>query len=218
MSPRRKATPTPNPKVCPTCQQPHERCTAHNRQGTPCRRWPIHGGWVCGMHGGKAPHVKQAAEKRVIEAEAAAAVAKFGLLRDIAPADALLEEVQRAANMVDYYAQAIRRADPDTDPDVLTYGLKHRIEKVNGETSTSEEKWTSAPTVLVDLWMRERAHYAQVAAAAARAGAELNASDGGALVVQVSWPAANPAGQPTALAIDPNPDRPRPSTSRKDTP
>jgi hypothetical protein len=41
------------------------KCTAHNRDGAECRSWAIHGGRVCGMHGGRAPHVKQAAEARM---------------------------------------------------------------------------------------------------------------------------------------------------------
>lgn len=41
------------------------RCTATNRQGTRCGKWPIPGGRVCRLHGGGAPQVIQAAEERL---------------------------------------------------------------------------------------------------------------------------------------------------------
>lgn len=46
----------------------HERqkCTAKSsRTGNPCQKWPINGGTVCRTHGGAAPQVKAAAEKRL---------------------------------------------------------------------------------------------------------------------------------------------------------
>jgi hypothetical protein len=44
------------------------RCSAKSsRTGLPCRRYPIAGGNVCMMHGGAAPQVRKAAEKRLEE-------------------------------------------------------------------------------------------------------------------------------------------------------
>lgn len=43
------------------------RCTAHTSAGNPCRKAPILGGTVCGTHGGRAPHVRAAANARVLE-------------------------------------------------------------------------------------------------------------------------------------------------------
>lgn len=44
-----------------------ERCTATNRQGQRCKRWPIRGGNVCTNHGGGAPQVKRKAAERLAE-------------------------------------------------------------------------------------------------------------------------------------------------------
>jgi hypothetical protein len=43
------------------------RCTAHNRFRQPCGQRPIIGGKVCVAHGGRAPHVRQAARERLLE-------------------------------------------------------------------------------------------------------------------------------------------------------
>lgn len=41
------------------------RCTATNRQGKRCGKWPIPGGSVCRMHGGAAPQVMLKAQDRL---------------------------------------------------------------------------------------------------------------------------------------------------------
>lgn len=55
------------------------RCKAHTSVGNPCRRAPIVGGEVCPSHGGRAPQVKAAAERRhaaqALEADARAVLA-----------------------------------------------------------------------------------------------------------------------------------------------
>jgi hypothetical protein len=42
-----------------------QRCGAHRQDGSPCGAWAIHGARVCGMHGGRAPQVRLAAEERI---------------------------------------------------------------------------------------------------------------------------------------------------------
>lgn len=43
-----------------------QRCTARISDGSrQCERWAINGGMVCATHGGRAPHVKQAAKERL---------------------------------------------------------------------------------------------------------------------------------------------------------
>lgn len=40
------------------------RCTARRSSGEPCGRWSVVGGFVCPSHGGRAPQVRAAAERR----------------------------------------------------------------------------------------------------------------------------------------------------------
>lgn len=46
------------------------RCTAWARsKGRPCGHWAIRGGYVCPTHGGKAPQVRLAAQRRLAAAQ-----------------------------------------------------------------------------------------------------------------------------------------------------
>src|SRR5687767_10123973 len=44
------------------------RCTARRSNGLPCRCYAIVGGKVCRVHGGGAPQVRAAADRRVLQA------------------------------------------------------------------------------------------------------------------------------------------------------
>ena len=44
------------------------RCSAHNRLGEPCGVTPIPGGSQCRFHGGNAPQVREAAQRRLLRA------------------------------------------------------------------------------------------------------------------------------------------------------
>lgn len=57
------------------------RCTATNRQGQRCKRWPIRGGYVCRNHGGGAPQVIAKAAER-LSALVPKAIAKLDALMD----------------------------------------------------------------------------------------------------------------------------------------
>jgi len=43
------------------------RCRGHRRDGSPCKRWAIRGGFVCPTHGGSARQVRRAARLRLTE-------------------------------------------------------------------------------------------------------------------------------------------------------
>jgi hypothetical protein len=45
-------------------------CKARTRTGEPCRNYAIVGGRVCFSHGGRAPQVRRAAQRRIAEAKA----------------------------------------------------------------------------------------------------------------------------------------------------
>lgn len=56
------------------------KCTATSkRTGQRCGRWPTIGATVCPNHGGKAPQVVAAAQRRIVEAEAADTVGRLRL-------------------------------------------------------------------------------------------------------------------------------------------
>lgn len=56
-------------------------CTATNRKGERCKRWPIAGGFVCRMHGGAAPQVKRKALERLMELQDRAIDRMAGLMQ-----------------------------------------------------------------------------------------------------------------------------------------
>jgi hypothetical protein len=122
------------------------RCTATNGRGERCKRRPILGGTVCPTHGGKAPQVRAAAERRVIEQTARAEVVLFGGRRDIHPADALLELVQWTAGEVDYWRHRVRLLDEDA----LTWGVTKVKEGGDDRGTTEEAKPNIAYVMLVD--------------------------------------------------------------------
>lgn len=55
-------------------------CTATNRQGKRCGKYPIPGGTVCRMHGGAAPQVQRAALERLMQYQDRALDRLFGLV------------------------------------------------------------------------------------------------------------------------------------------
>lgn len=42
-------------------------CSAHKKDGSPCKKRAITGATVCGSHGGMAPQVQQAARKKTVD-------------------------------------------------------------------------------------------------------------------------------------------------------
>jgi hypothetical protein len=145
------------------------KCKARSsRTGAPCKRRPMQGQQVCGTHGGKAPQNLAAAERRMAEIRAAKAVANFGLLREIDPKDALLEELYRTAGAIDWlHAQIL-----ELDPDGIIWGRTEEVDKGAGEHPGIDTTHAAAVNVWVQLWQKERDHLAAVAKAAIAAGIE----------------------------------------------
>jgi hypothetical protein len=60
-----------NPPLVPSTEVDPRRCKAHTSglhgEKRPCRNWAIAGGRVCRYHGGSAPQVKNAAQRRLNE-------------------------------------------------------------------------------------------------------------------------------------------------------
>lgn len=107
------------------------QCTATNRQGERCKRYPIPGGTVCTNHGGGAPQVKRRAQQRLLDA--------------IDPAiSVLIEEMHSAAKSADRQKAAnsildragIPRVVKETDSDTAREHLLERLRE-NRRTITS---------------------------------------------------------------------------------
>jgi hypothetical protein len=114
-----------------------EKCTARSsRTGDRCKRWPVAGGTVCPSHGGRAPQVRDAAERRQAEARIRA---ELGDLADFRAGDAgadpietLLRLLTQSRRRADLYAELLQQQyeraaeDPDGD-DRLPVGIKALI-------------------------------------------------------------------------------------------
>jgi len=133
-----------------------EKCGAKTHGlGTLCALPPAKGATRCRFHGGATPQSKRAAEKRLAHAEAEKAVRTYGLPRDIAPEDALLEEVHRTSGHVAWLGQLVGNLEQK--------GLK---QYAAGEGGALWER----PSVWVELYQRERTHLTHVCKAAISAG------------------------------------------------
>jgi hypothetical protein len=97
------------------------RCTASSRRqaGERCRAYAIRGASVCKVHGGSAPAVRAAAERRVARAEAVAALQLVGRpVQNADPAALLLDEIAHTAGSV----QALRGLLAELDPNDVVLG------------------------------------------------------------------------------------------------
>jgi hypothetical protein len=58
---------SPDPReLIPTAVLPPVICQAHTSSGRPCKKYAIVGGFVCATHGGSAPQVRAAANRRLL--------------------------------------------------------------------------------------------------------------------------------------------------------
>lgn len=166
---------------CTRCGKPHPRCTAHTRTGNPCGRTPAAGVTVCASHGGKAPQIIAAANRRLTEAAARADAARLGARTDIHPADALLDLVHYQAGIVTYWRTRVEALDHDA----LTWG-KTRTKTGGDDHGTTEE---AKPNIAYALLRDAQHDLATYATAALKAGVEERrvrlAEQQGALVATV---------------------------------
>lgn len=144
-------------------------CGAKKRQGEGTCTRPA--GWGtdhvgigrCKLHGGRTPdHVKQA---NVVKAERA--VATYGLPREVAPDQALLEEVHRTAGHVAWLGEVVGRLEQGE----VTWGLAEETDAPitdGGGGVTTKHK--AAVNVWVKLYQDERKHLAAVCRDALAAG------------------------------------------------
>lgn len=151
------------------------RCWATSaRTGQQCGNWPMTDMHVCRIHGGSSRNAKRGAQTRKNERLALAAVNTYGLPRDIDPATALLEEVQRTAGHVAWLGDVIQALQQDE----LVFGVSEITERplkeAGGMESTEIMVTETVRSVGVNTWLAlyqtERRHLVQVSKVALDAG------------------------------------------------
>lgn len=157
------------PKEPTPQKQPKEKCKARSTTtGKRCGRWPAKGQRVCVFHGGNAPQAKAAAQRRVAEQKARAALETYGRKVDTSPTEALLDEVRWTAGHVQWLRDRVR----ELEQAALTWGVTEQVEKQAGEFPGVDTTSSAAPNVWLDLYQRERKHLVDVCKAAISAGIE----------------------------------------------
>lgn len=136
------------------------RCGAKKRQGSgTCMQAA---GWgtdhvgvgACKLHGGKTPNARKAAQHE----QAEKAVVIYGLPREIDPHSALMEELWRTAGHVSWLGTLIAEFEADGD-------LKQYQHTEVGGT-------IERPAVWIELYHRERKHFAEIAKTCVAVGIE----------------------------------------------
>jgi hypothetical protein len=144
------------------------QCTAKSRTGNRCKRYAVRGMTVCRFHGGAAPQVKKAAERRLAEQAAIEAVKTYGLPVDISPVDALLEEVRWTAGHVAWLCARVQ----EVEQKALVWGVTEKVDKGSGEFIGVDTTEAAATNMWLTLYQRERKHLVDVCKAAISAGVE----------------------------------------------
>lgn len=80
----------------------------------------------------------------------------YGVPRDVAPLEGLLEEIRRTAGAIDWLGAQIA----ELDPSAVAYGLSETIEREGGSDAVREVVQRAGINVLVQLYLSERRHYA----------------------------------------------------------
>lgn len=159
--------------MTPTDPAPrHDRayCGANRRQreGT-CQRpagWgtPHPGFGPCKLHGGSTRNHVAAGQRAMAER----AVKTYGLPLDIAPAEALLEEVRWTAGHVAWLRERVQ----EVEQQALVWGMTQRVDQGATEFPGVNTTEGAVPNVWLDLYQRERKHLIEVCKVTLAAGIE----------------------------------------------
>jgi len=118
-----------------------KKCRGHNKVGKPCGNWPIRGGTVCTVHGGKAPRV---AKKALVRAE----LETWGLGDSkVDPGETLLRLVSQSAARVELYGQLLRDAYEAAE----RLKQAHEVDQLIEETAEGEEERAAVQVARDDL-------------------------------------------------------------------
>jgi hypothetical protein len=146
------------------------KCGAKKRQGDGCCRRPA--GWgtdhpgtgKCKLHGGATESHRAAAAEEL----ARQAVITYGLPRDIAPTDALLEEVRYSAGHVAWLREQVAALEAQS----LVWGVTEETEKTATEFAGTDTTRSAAMNMWLDLYHKERRYLLDVTKAVIAAGVE----------------------------------------------
>jgi hypothetical protein len=155
---------------CKTCGQVHAKCAAHRRDKTPCMGHRIKGAEVCRMHGGSAPQVRAAGERRIQEEKVRRIAATYGAPREVDPNAFVLELIAISAGAVSWMREIIA----ELDPDALVYGLRQESRQEGRGPEGPVDVTTAVHGMALHGWIeafhKERTHGLACAATAIKAG------------------------------------------------
>lgn len=136
------------------------QCTANTSgSGNRCKKGAIKGGTVCATHGGSAPQVKAAAQRRYALSEARGLVEAYGTELDVEPEEAIFSMIRVTAGNVILLQDLVAQLEPKLGPD----GIAGRT---GNERVTNEAK----PHVLVSMYNEERDRLVRFSKVAAEIG------------------------------------------------
>lgn len=131
-----------------------------------CGLPPLKGGKLCRFHGGNSPTHLAAAKRRIL----AEKMVTYGLpVEDGRPEDLLLQEIRRTAGHVQWLGDKIAQLQEEQ----LVYGTTRVEQQIGGEAGGYNRiTMEAAPTIWLNLYMKERAHLAKCCHMAISSGIE----------------------------------------------
>lgn len=131
-------------------------------------RYPRDGAPVCPRHGGHAPQVIAAAERRRQARDAVLALESFGVPIETDPQSALLDELYRTVGAVAWLGAIVAGLDRAE----IGWGVTEAVDKASGEFPGTDTTRAARPNVWVSMWQAERKHLVDVSSACLKAGIE----------------------------------------------
>jgi hypothetical protein len=147
------------------CEQ-HQRleCVSPRKKG----RGPCHGHHLVSGTDKCRMHLGVKAQDAITEELARQAVITYGLPRDIAPTDALLEEVRYSAGHVAWLRGQVAALEAES----LVWGITEEAEKNATEFAGTDKTQAAVMNVWLDLYHKERRYLLDVTKAVIAAGVE----------------------------------------------
>lgn len=176
-------------------------CQARTKTGAECKRFAIRGGVVCATHGGSAPQVRAAANRRIALRDIESAAVRLGMSVDVDPIDAILEMVAESAANVAAYRMALEDLEITVAADGSAVAVPASYDKRGGRDPALAH-------ILVEMYNTERDRLVNYSKKALDAGvderrvrvAEATAQRLGK-VIEAAVAACNPTSEERAAAL-----------------